>query len=70
VALRMMAGAAGKLGSTQWSFRSSDGSGNGILYIISASLTRAWRSYPITAPQDEGTEKTAGGGPCQFLCLS
>jgi hypothetical protein len=50
VAFRMMAGGAGNLGSPQWSFRSGDGSANGILYIIGATLTRAWRSDPITAP--------------------
>jgi len=70
VAFRMMAGGAGNLGSPQWSFRSGDGSANGILYIIGATLTRAWRSDPITAPQDEETGKTAGGQPHQFLYFS
>jgi hypothetical protein len=61
VAFWMMAGGAGNLGSPQWSFRSGDGSGNGILYIMGASLPRAWRAIRLAAPLDEETGKAAEG---------
>jgi hypothetical protein len=41
VTFRMMAGGSGKLDSPQWSSRSGDGSANGILYNIGATLRKS-----------------------------
>ena len=67
MAFRMMAGGAGNLGSPQWSFRSGDGSENGILYIMGASLTRAWRSDSLGCATGRGNRKGRREQPHQFL---
>jgi len=63
VAFWMMAGGAGNLGSPQWSFRSGDGSENGILYIKGTFLTRAWRSDSLGCATRRGNRKGRRGQP-------
>ena len=68
MAFRMMAGGAGNLGSPQWSFRSGDGSENGILYIMGASFTRAWRSDSLGCATRRGNRNgRQGGSHIEFL---
>ena len=67
VAFRMVARGSGKLGTPQWSSRSGDGSANGILYIIGATLRKsvAQRSDPLRHKTRK--PERPRGRPHQFL---